>query len=401
MSPFPPLRVLRRTEAVAWVGLFLLFAAFAAYMAPIVVTPLLHGRYAPTDFFAQWSFARFAHQVGNASIYDADTLYRFQLDLRPGQRQTFPFPYPPSFLLFLWPLGWLSYAAAYVAWVGTTFGLYLLASLAPDWRTRDAVCLVLAPVTVMTAVFGQSGFLFGALLVGGVRLLDSRPVLAGVLFGLLSFKPQFGVLVPFALFAAVHWRSVFAAAATVAGLVLVSGVAFGFDAWWAWIEGLPAHAAYVDTAVSGYRKQTILSTLMMLHVDRPLAQTVQFACAVLAALLVWRRFPAADTGQRIAILAAATFLAAPYAFLYDMPVLTNAALTMLAIRPRDRWHPADALVIALLLAFPAVVTLTTRFYWITSVALVLFFALVVWRTGTKGDVNPRRGCPGPDQARWA
>jgi hypothetical protein len=309
--------------------------------------------------------------------------------LRPDLRQTFPYPYPPSFLLFLWPQGWLSYPAAYGVWVGGTFALYLLASLAPAWQWRDAVCLVLAPVTVLTAVFGQSGFLFGALLVGGVRLLDSRPVLAGVLFGLLSFKPQFGVLVPVGLIAAVQWRCVIAAAATVAGLVLASGLVFGFDSWGAWIEGLPAHAAYVDTAVSGYRKQTILSNLMMLHVNRPFTQIAQGACAVMAAWLVWRRFPGADTGQRIAILASATFLAAPYAFLYDMPVLTNAALAMLTIRPRDRWHPVDAFVIAMLLAFPAVVTLTTRFYWICSATLVLFFALVAWRTGSRADIHPR------------
>jgi hypothetical protein len=115
---------------------------------------LLHGRYAPTDFFAHWSFAGFAHQFGAGSIYDADALNRFQLGLRPDLRQTFPYPYPPSFLLFIWPLGWFGYASAYAVWVGVTFGLYLVASLRSGSRLHDAIWLTLAPVTVMTAVFG-------------------------------------------------------------------------------------------------------------------------------------------------------------------------------------------------------------------------------------------------------
>jgi hypothetical protein len=107
---------------------------------------------------------------------------------------------------------------------------------------------------------------------------------------------------------------------------------------------------------------------------------VQAACATAAAILVWRHVPRAGAQQRIAILASATFLAAPYAFLYDMPVLTNAALAMLTFRPRARWHRADQLAAALLLSYPAIVSLTTRFFWLCSVTLILFFVLIVWRT---------------------
>jgi hypothetical protein len=378
--PMSCIPTLRQAEHVAWAGLLLLFTGFAVHMAPVVLTPLLLGHYAPTDFFAQWSFAVFAHQTPSAAIYDAEALHHFQLSLRPDLRQTFPYPYPPSFLLFLWPLGWLSYAGAYAAWVGVTLGLYLIASLAAAWRVRDAVCLILAPVTVLTAVFGQTGFLFAALMVGGIRLLDTRPVMAGVLFGLLSFKPQFAVLIPVALIAGAQWRCLLAAAATAALLVLASALAFGAEAWTAWIEGLPAHAAYVDTAVNALRKQSILANLMLLHIDRPVAWSVQAISAAAAVILVWQQLPRADARQRIAVIAGATFLAAPYAFVYDMPVLTNAALAMLAMRPSDRWHPEFAIVAALLLGFPAVVTLTTRFFWLCSVALILFAVLLAWRT---------------------
>ena len=367
-------------EQAVWLSLFLLFAAFAVYMASTALAPLLDGLYTQNDFFAQWSFAKFAHQPNAAQIYDPAVLHQFQLGLRPDLRQTFPYPYPPSFLLFLWPLAWLSYAGAYAAWMGVTLLLYLTASLAGAWRPRDLPCLVLAPATVLTIVFGQSGLLYAALLVGGIRLLDSRPVLAGILFGLLTYKPQFGVLIPLALIAAGQWRCILAAAATTVLLVLLSSLLFGAASWWAWIDGLPAHAAYVDTAVSPYRKQSILANLTLLHVGRPAAQAVQAVCALAAALLVWLRFPRVGPEPRIAVLAAATFLAAPYAFLYDMPMLTNAVLAMLALRPRPGWLSADQAIAVLVLAFPAIVTLTTRFFWICSVALILLAVLVAWRT---------------------
>jgi hypothetical protein len=118
------------------------------------------------------------------------------------------------------------------------------------------------------------------LLLGGIRMLERRPLIAGILFGLTSFKPQFALLIPLALIAAAQWRCLLAAVVTVAALVLVSAWLFGTGTWFAWIEGLPA----------------------------------------------------------------------------------------------------DRLIVALLLAFLAVVTLTTRFFWVCGIALILFFVLVVRRT---------------------
>jgi alpha-1,2-mannosyltransferase len=43
-------------------------------------------------------------------------------------------------------------------------------------------------------------------------LLDRHPLIAGVLFGLTSFKPQFALLVPLARISAARWRCLLAAA---------------------------------------------------------------------------------------------------------------------------------------------------------------------------------------------
>ena len=69
--------------------------------------------------------------------------------------------------------------------------------------------------------------------------LDRRPILAGVLLGLLSYKPQFGVMIPLVLIASTRWRAFTSAAATVLVLVIVTTLAFGADIWQAFADSMP------------------------------------------------------------------------------------------------------------------------------------------------------------------
>ena len=66
-----------------------------------------------------------------------------------------------------------------------------------------------------------------ALLGGALLLIERRPWLAGVLIGLLAYKPQFGVLIPVALVAGARWPTIAAAGATVVALVAISFAALG------------------------------------------------------------------------------------------------------------------------------------------------------------------------------
>ena len=46
-----------------------------------------------------------------------------------------------------------------------------------------------------------------ALIAFALVQLDRRPVLAGILFGLLAYKPQFGLMIPLVLIATQRWRA--------------------------------------------------------------------------------------------------------------------------------------------------------------------------------------------------
>jgi Glycosyltransferase family 87 len=68
--------------------------------------------------------------------------------------------------------------------------------------------------------------------------LERRPRLSGIFLGLLSCKPQYGVLVPLAFLVSRNWRAFASATATSIVLGVVAGIAFGFRGWPAFIEAL-------------------------------------------------------------------------------------------------------------------------------------------------------------------
>src|SRR3546814_15628180 len=101
-------------------------------------------------------------------------------------------------LLSVWPFGQLPYLWALAAWSLLWLAFYLWASV--GWRTDATIlvlALLLAPASYINISGGQNGFLTGALLIGGLRLLGPKPILAGICFGLLTVKPQLGILLPF------------------------------------------------------------------------------------------------------------------------------------------------------------------------------------------------------------
>ncbi|MGI3776595.1 MAG: glycosyltransferase family 87 protein [Janthinobacterium lividum] len=298
-----------------------------------------HGDNPFGDFFALWSYARLVFLHPAARLYDPAWLHQAQVAIGMLPDVQAPFPYPPTFLLLVWPIGLLSFWGAYLAWVGGTFCLYLLAVCAgARGKVATVAVLVLAPTTAACVASGQSGFLLAALLVGGVRLLGRRPVLAGVLFGVLTYKPQFGLLVPVALVAAGQWRCVAAACVATAALLALDTAVFGAAAWGAWLGSLPGYAALFDAATAGNRVlPTVLNNALGLGLSRDAARGVQAVAALLAAVAVWAswRRPGPFAAP---VLLAATCLATPHAFLYDLPMLSAAAVLFV----RERLKSAGA-----------------------------------------------------------
>jgi hypothetical protein len=238
------------------------------------------------DFFQYWSFGRFVASHPFTELYDYSRLHDFQETIGAGPDFLGPYAYPPQLAFVLLPLAWLSYAPALLVWCFGTLLLYLWAALGRAWRWPAAVATILLPPTAMCMAAGQNGFLSAALLIGGLRLTKARPILAGVLFGLLAYKPQLGVLVPIALASAREWRAMASAALTVLLIVAAVGLAAGWSIWPLWLESLRGNLRLFTSSVPlDHLMPTVTASVNLLGGSPAVARLAQLVAAAAAAAM--------------------------------------------------------------------------------------------------------------------
>src|SRR5689334_7665865 len=166
------------------------------------------GRPVGTDFLSFWTVSSALHHDQAASIYAPDRLALLERATDPGGDDSFyAWAYPPIALLLVYPLALLPYLWSLALWLALGLALYLsvLWRIVPRPLTLWAG-LAFPPVFV-TAGHGQNGLLSAGLLGSALLLLPTRPWLSGMLIGLLGYKPQIGLLIPFALAAGGQWRT--------------------------------------------------------------------------------------------------------------------------------------------------------------------------------------------------
>ena len=363
------------------------FAAVVAIVVGLLYVHVIRGVQAGTeplhDFFALWGWSAMIHATRHTgAIYDPSAVKAFLHAQDPRFRGNYPFAYPPSFLLLIWPLALLGRTASYVVFVLVTLAFYLAAIGRRPWRRPIMLLGVIAPATAFTIIAGQNGLLTGALLIGGCRLLERRPMLAGVLFGLLSCKPQLGVLIPVALLAAGMWRVIAAAAATVLASVVASGAAFGWAMWARWMHALFGLTGFVSAQPKLYQLMpTVSANLHLLGAPPWLALAAQLGAAGLAAAGVWWCWRRGPGRVPTAVLQVGTFLATPYAFFYDLPILTNALLEIALDRldTNEAFAGGELLAMAAAVVLPLAMTMGNGSIPWSGFVLPPLFALSLWR----------------------
>ncbi len=189
------------------------------------------------------------------------------------------------------------------------------------------------------------------------RVERRRPLLAGALLGIATFKPQLWLMVPVALIAGRHWKALLAAAASAAAMAAVSVALFGLEPWRAWLALMVEPNALYDAwqAIARINGQSVYTYARLLGAPAPLADLVQALAALAAAGCVWwcYRRPMADD-LRLAVLLAATPLAAPHIIDYDALLLGAAAGLFFVRSYGDGFRPGDIAISILLWASPLI-----------------------------------------------
>ena len=235
--------------------------------------------------------------------------------------------YPPYFLAVAALLALLPYIPALLIWQGTTFAVYLLVVRRILPHPLTTLVAAAFPAVLVNVGHGHNGFLTASLLGGGLLLLDRRPVLAGILLGLLVYKPQFGLVLPLALVAGRRWTAIASAAGTVVLLTLATLAAFGVETWRAFQSSLAfTRTVVLEEGNTGWEKiQSAFSAARALGAGISTAYAIQgvLTGAVMLAL-AWLWYGRADMRLKSAALIGATLLSTPYVLDYDMVVLGPA-----------------------------------------------------------------------------
>ncbi len=298
------------------------------------------GRPLVADFLALWSAGGLARHGAALAAYDAHLQHAAEARvLGHDFHGALGWPYPPFFLFAAAGLAFLGYAQAFVVWAAATMAGYA-AAIAAIAKNRAAILLALAaPWTLADLLVGQNGFLTAAL-IGLVLLnLERRPILSGVLLGLLTYKPQFGLLFPLALAMGGHWRSFVWACATASFLIAFSDFVFGPATFAAFLDLLPQTTqTLLDEGAVGWSKlQSVYGLVRWLGLPDAAGWTAQSAMTlVCAGAVAWLWRSGSARALKAAGLAVAALLATPYVFFYDLPVLTVAIAFLYRDRAFDR-----------------------------------------------------------------
>lgn len=245
--------------------------------------------------------------------------------------------YPPFFLALAALLAAMPYWLALIVWQGVTLPLYLwamhaivAASPSPPGGGTEKMWLLLAlafPAVFINLGQAHNGFLTAALLGAALTQLDCRPIVAGVLIGLLAYKPQFGLLIPLVLAVSGRWRVFASAVVTLAVMTLAVTFAFGVDVWTAFLAtGKFTRTVVLEQGGTGwYKIQSVFSWVRMWGGGIALAYVVQAAVTVtIAAALAWLWRSRAAYPLKAAALLIGTLLATPYSLDYDLMLLAPA-----------------------------------------------------------------------------
>lgn len=317
---------------------FALLIANLTYMAVVFTSGdwIVTSSGAPvhTDFVMVYAAGKLALAGDPAAAWDW-TLHRAAEDAVLGRPAPayYGWHYPPPFLMVAAALATLHYGAAFAAWMAVTLPLYVAALRA---IVADRIGWLLAggfPVIVPNLVPGQNGFFTAALIGGTLLWLERHPVAAGVCLGLLTYKPQYGVLFPLVLIAAGRWTVIVAAGATALLLAAVTVLAFGPAPWGAFLHWLPLTS---QTLLSGpdtdwYKFQSVFALVRLLGGGAMPAWALQGVAAAATAVtlcLIWRN-KRVSYDLKAAALAVGVLLATPYVYLYDLAILVVALAFLL------------------------------------------------------------------------
>lgn len=303
------------------------------------------------DFTAFWNAGRIADTNAPARAWN-QALLNDSIRATHGTEYATAWLYPPVFLLVAAPLARLPYLLALFLW---QLGSLVAAGLALNAilkTRRDATIALASPLSALVLANGQNSLVTAASIGAGLLLAERRPLVAGILFGALLYKPQLALIIaPYLLFTR-NWRALLAAAAVAASLILSSILIWGVASWSAFFSSVGYGRFYMEQGSVGFFKSASLFSMARLWgADVSIAYAIQALGAVAALLIVWKARAAPELARPAAVCAAIA-LSTPYLLDYDMAVVGIGGAFLYAEARKTGFNDCERIVLAFIWIVP-------------------------------------------------
>lgn len=322
-----------------------LCVALACLTALRIGTPELFGADAVSSDYMIFHLVGELAALGRVNeAYDPASFKAF-LQEHTGSDVFMTWTYPPPFNLALQALAPLGAGWGYLVFMLLSLALFVgalfrLGRDAAIWATTLSL-----PAMVMTLLTGQNGLLTAGLMALFASLvLAPKAGRAGLVLGLLAYKPHLGLGLGLAALLRGGWRMVTVASLTVLGLALLATLAYGEVVWAAFLDSVKTSGVLLQAGEYKFARMvtpfTLLASLGVTTSAAMAAHTLwvlaSFGALTYACLKGWRLAHVIS----LAILAGTTL--SPYAYDYDLCVLAPAlALSYAALQGlSQRWRIA-------------------------------------------------------------
>ncbi len=342
IGPFPGQREARAFSTFALIG-GLVACGLSLYYGFRGETFM--GRPMGSDFVQFYSAGKLLNQHQPALIYDIPAFTKLQHDVVPemAPTQMLVFGYPPLVSELFRPFALLPYRWAYCAWLVFSLTIYasslwlLFRSLLRASYRRTAFLLALsAPMyTLETWIGGQLSVIGFLAIVLFLCCFEKRwPLVAGLAFGLATYKPSLVAIPAAVMILGGCWRMLAGLSVSSALMILGSIATAGVNGLWLWIMRLRVFSAYATSNESILRRTKYVDlnsffTVLLgaSSVERGIATLATLAAFLILAWNWWRARRQAHSVQRYLWAATLTWtmMINIYVPVYDTIVLVPAA----------------------------------------------------------------------------
>ncbi|WER46717.1 glycosyltransferase family 87 protein [Cupriavidus sp. WKF15] len=309
------------------------------------------------DYSVFWSASYLVLKHSAAQVYDYASLKPVIMAfgaVKGDGNFYLPWLYPPTYLLLVLPLSLLPFAVSYVLFIFGTAAIYVTAlfrilDLEDVPRHLLWLPVIAFPGVLEAAMIGQNALLTAGIAAWSLIQLRRRPVVAGMLIGVLSVKPQLAIVFPIAMIAAGEWKPFFVAAATALTMAALSIVLFGWQPFSVFLaDGRSVAAHVLEQGERGwFSSPTVFAMMRTFGASVPaayVAQLISAAFGIVVLVKVWRgQTPMA---LRVAVVAAATVLITPYLWFYELTWLGIAIAGMTVDCVRRGWMTGERELLA-------------------------------------------------------